>query len=70
MPGGDHLKDFVSLIQVEIGRERTASEVTGIGGIGFNLEAALTKIPLERIDLVRKMASNPPRKYREGAPGG
>lgn len=66
----DHLKDFVSLIQVEIGRERTASVVTGLGGTGFNLATELANVPLDRVELVRKMASNPPRKYREGAPGG
>ena len=66
----DYLKDFVSLIQTEIGRERTASLVAQKGGSGFNLEQALAEVHEERVARVGEMAQHAPEHYRRGAPGG
>ena len=66
----DYLKDFVSLIQSEIGRERTASQVANEGGSGFNLDQALAQVPGERVASILEMAGNAPGLYRKGAPVG
>ena len=61
----DHLKDFVSLIQKEVGRDRTASVVTKEGGKGFNLGQAILAVDPARIALVERMAAGGAEQYRE-----
>lgn len=60
----DYLRDFVSLIQVEIGRQRTASLVTQEGGSGFNLRDALDSVPSERPAPADKRHATPNRPFR------
>lgn len=61
----DHLKDFVSLIQKEIGRDRTAALVTKEGGSGFNLDVAIAAVDPARVALVQRMAEFGAARYRE-----
>ena len=65
----DHLKNFVSLMQSEIGRQRTAAAVTAEGGSHFNLDSAITSIAPARVALIMRLAANSPVQYRSGAPG-
>jgi hypothetical protein len=58
----DYLKEFVSLVQKEIGRERTAAAETKKAGAGFRLQVAMNAISSERIDLVKQMKAQ--RDYR------
>lgn len=66
----EYLKDFVSLMQVEVGRQKTASQATQIGGSGFNLERELAKVPDDKVALVTEMVAKEQAAYRAGAIGG
>ena len=60
----DSLRDFVSLVQKEIGRERTAAAETKQAGAGFNLQAALDAISPKRVDFVREAKKRGISEYR------
>lgn len=60
----DYLKAFVSLVQTEIGRERTAAAETKQAGAGFELQAALDAISRKRVDYVLQAKSRQPSQYR------
>ncbi|WP_137753035.1 hypothetical protein [Sphingopyxis sp. L1A2A] len=64
----DGVKSFVSLIQKEIGRDRTASRVAQRGGAGFNLDVSISKIAPDRIARIEELSSRDLKRYRTDPP--
>ncbi len=62
----DALKDFVSLMQLELGRDRTATGETRHGGSGFTLDAALAALDPARLAAVESKVG---RRLGRGATG-
>jgi hypothetical protein len=60
----DYLRTFVSLVQKEIGRERTAAAETKQAGRGFDLKAAMDAISSKRVDHVRQARAGKLNEYR------
>ena len=65
----DFLRDFVSLVQREIGRERTAAVETKMAGTGFRLDPAVEAIDPKRVEAVQKARKLALKDYRKDAPG-
>ncbi len=64
----DYLKAFVSLVQKEIGRERTAAAETKQAGAGFQLQKAMDAVEPERIELVKRMKAQTEYRLRPATP--
>jgi hypothetical protein len=60
----DYLRAFVSLVQREIGRERTAAAETKQAGEGFDLQTAIESIAAERVDFVMDARKRGASEYR------